>query len=219
MTVKELIARFRVLANDKAEPYFWADEEIIYWLDDAQQEAAIRGRLINEQHDAEMCVVAVEAGRAAYEHHKLMYEFDYAAFDGGNGRNCLYLISVEEMNRLMPQWRTASGEPKYALQDDTRIILSPVPDVAGTLYLGGYRLPKPLLSADDEPEINRAHHRHLLQWVLYQAFGIPDTEMFDPNRAQESKYNFERYFGLQTDSDLRRITREDVPHTTKPFWV
>ena len=38
------------------------------------------------------------------------------------------------------------------------------------------------------------------------------------NKSQAEE-RFTRYFGEQTDSDLRRITREDTPHTVKAFWI
>ena len=40
MTLGELIAAFRVQANDKVEPYFWSDEEVTSYLNHAQKEAA-----------------------------------------------------------------------------------------------------------------------------------------------------------------------------------
>ena len=63
MNLKSLIARFRVLANDKAEPYFWSDEEVSGWLNDAVHEACLRGRLL---HSDDAFVTDVEKGRPLY---------------------------------------------------------------------------------------------------------------------------------------------------------
>ncbi|WP_308472575.1 hypothetical protein [Neisseria gonorrhoeae] len=63
MNLKALIARFRVLANDKAEPYFWSDEEVSGWLNDAVHEACLRGRLL---HSDDAFVTDVEKGRPLY---------------------------------------------------------------------------------------------------------------------------------------------------------
>lgn len=222
MTLRELIDRFRTLANDKVEPYFWADDEVRIWLNDAQEEAAIRGRLLHSSDDADMCRIAVFAGQNVYQYDDLIYEFDALSFheDFETQHECVALVSMEELSRCLPDWKTAMGTPKYALQDDKRLVLYPTPNKVGTLFLSGYHAPKNVLSNDDDvPEINALHHKHLLDWVLYQAFSIPDTEMFDPNRAKLAEERFTRYFGEQTDSDLRRMTREDVPHTVKAFWV
>lgn len=222
MTLRELIDRFRTLANDKVEPYFWADDEIVIWLNDAQEEAVLRGRLLHSSNDVDMCRIAVLAGESVYSYDDLIYEFDAISFheDFDTKHECISLVSMEELSRYLPDWETAKGKPQYALQDDKRLVLYPMPDKAGTLFLSGYYAPKNILGHDDDvPEIHVLHHKHLLDWVLYQAFSIPDTEMFDPNRAKLAEERFTRYFGEQTDSDLRRITREDTPHTVKAFWI
>ena len=85
-------------------------------------------------------------------------------------------------------------------------------EVGDTLQMEVYRLPMLSLADSDTPEIHEAHHEHLVQWALHRAFSIPDTEAFDPARAASAEATFTRYFGLLPDSDLRRRTREDVPH-------
>lgn len=221
MNAASLINLFRTLANDKVEPYFWSDEEVLEWLNDGQQEAVLRGRLLYEHSDPDMTIINVQAGHAEYPLHELMYELDYLALslDGNTERNELCLLSHEEASRHIREWREQTGEPTIAMQGDKTITLIPTPQGNGTLHINGYRLPKRIEFLDDEPEIHSAHHRHLLQWALYQAFSIPDAEMFDPNRSEMARINFERYFGLPVDSDWRRTTREDTPHTIKPFWI
>ena len=222
MTLRELLDRFRTLANDKVVPYFWADDEVIIWLNDAQEEAAIRGRLLHSNDDADRCRIAVSAGVNVYQYDDSVYEIDGVSFreDFEVPHQCVRLVSMEELSRCLPDWKTAKGTPRYALQDDRRLTLYPAPDKTGTLFLSVYHAPnKVLIHDDDVPEIHSLHHKHLLDWALYQAFSIPDSEMFDPNRASQAEERFTRYFGIQTDSDLRRITQEDVPHTVKAFWV
>lgn len=75
----------------------------------------------------------------------------------------------------------------------------------------------PLALPDDAPEIHAAHHPHLVDWVLHQVFSTPDSEYFDPERADAAEARFTRYFGPMPDADLRRITREDVPNVVAPF--
>ena len=69
----------------------------------------------------------------------------------------------------------------------------------------------------DVPEINQIHHVHLIQWALHKAYSVPDSEFFDPNRSALAEQEFTDYFGPRPDSDVRRITREDVPHVVQPF--
>ena len=71
-----------------------------------------------------------------------------------------------------------------------------------------------MVQDDDIPEIHAAHHEKLIQWPLHRAFGIPDSEAFDPARSAKAEAEFTAYFGPMPDADMRRITREDTDHTT-----
>lgn len=224
MTLADLIATYRTDANDKVQPYFASDEEVTGWLNEAVVEAAIRGRLIHESEIAEVCQIAVVAGTASYPLHPSIYELSHVAFrqDGEATRKPVRLVSSEYLDAIMCDWRDAEGRPLYAIQGDSSLRLVPRPDAAGALILEGYRLPmEPMLLVEKDtatPEINGAHHRHLVQWALHRGFSAPDTESFDPNRAAIAEAAFTQYFGLRPDSDLRRMTREDVPHTVKACW-
>lgn len=224
MTLAELISRVRTDANDKVQPYFWSDEEITAWLNDAVDEAAVRGRLIHESVLPEVCLIEVHAGVAVYPLNPALYELDHLGFkhEYGDRTESLKLRSVEALDAVTPHWRERSGRPLYAIQSDTTIRLVPTPDHDGELRLEGYRLPlAPILLVDKEtatPEISAAHHVHLIQWVLHQGFSVPDAESFDQERAKLGEEAFTAYFGLRPDSDLRRTQRADVQHHVEAFW-
>lgn len=226
MTLQGLIAAFRRQANDKAQPYFWSDEEVTDYLNAAQVEAAIRGRLILEVADVDMCRIPVLPDVDVYTLNPLVYELDHIAFiaAGSTARTPLSLVSTLVLDELCngESWRERKGEPKYAVQADKWVRLVPTPEVAGTIVIEAYRLPKTMVLADqvtEMPEISPAHHEHLIDWALHKAFSVPDTEAFDPKRADESERDFTDYFGIRPDSDLRRITRQDVQHRVEAFWV
>lgn len=221
MNLEALIKQYRLAANDTVEPYFVSDEHVTDLFNEAEQEAAVRGRLIHESADPAVCEIEVLAGQATYELHEAIYEITHLSYEkaGDSRSEDLALASTEELNRVMPGWRRRSDYPEFAIQGDTSIRLAPSPAQDGTLFLEGYRLPLvPMVALTDMPSINPAHHRHLYQWVLHKAFSIPDAEIFDASRAGMAESEFNTYFGLRPDSDLRRITREDVPHHVKGFW-
>lgn len=206
MTVEELIRRFRVLANDKVEPFFWSDEEVLDWLNDALKEAVLRGRLLHKIN----IFVSVPARSEDFKLPENLYELDCAQWEAGREKYAIPILSPEY----------ASGISRVCLvQTDTALRIYPPQNQDGILWLSGYALPKVLQDDDDEPEIHDIHHVHLLDWVLHKAFSVPDAEVFDPQRSALSEQEFTRYFGIRPDSDLRRITREDVPHSVMPFWV
>ena len=216
MNLEQLIASFRVDADDLEEPHLFKDEWIAAWLSEAQAEAAIRGRLILEDANPAVCQIAVTAGQASYELHRSIYEIaDLRFVPAGQPKSVpLALVSREWLDDKRPGWRDCAGTPQFAIQTDRRIRLVGVPDADGVLHLEAYRVPLKALENDtDKPELNEAHHRHLVHWALHRAFSRPDSETIDPQRADRALEAFTRYFGLAPDSDLRRSTRHDLQQT------
>ena len=46
MNLEQLIAQFRIDADDLVQPYLWPDDWVAPWLTEAVSEAAVRGRLL-----------------------------------------------------------------------------------------------------------------------------------------------------------------------------
>jgi len=222
MTLQDLIGLYRAESNDKAPPYFFDDLAITSWLNAAQKEAVLRGRLIHESSNAAVTNIAVTANQTVCPLHPTLYEIDYIAFleTGSDTPTPLYLISREDLDAVDCDWRSLTGTPEYAIQSDQSLRLCPKPEVGGTLLLEGFRFPLvDMAIPTDIPEINTAHHSHLVDWALHKAYSVPDTEFFDKDRASISLKAFSDYFGLRPDSDLRRKTREDVVHHVEAFFV
>lgn len=220
MTLEELVARFRLLADDKKTPYLFSDADVVMLLNEAEQEAAIRSRLLHESSDATITQIDVTAGTATYTLSPLLYEITHISFlpDGATDRVHLKLVSEEWLEKNVSEWRDESGDdPCYAVQGDKSIRIVPNPDTDGTLMMEGYRLPKEDMvlgaSPADSPEILATHHRHLPHWPVHVLRGIPDADSYDPGRSGSALTEFEKYFGKRPDADLRRMTREDTPHT------
>ena len=68
MTLEDLIRRFRVLSMDNVTPPFWAAEDVIDWLNDAQAQACVRGRLIREDENPAVCQIALTPGQIGRAH-------------------------------------------------------------------------------------------------------------------------------------------------------
>ena len=222
MNLEQLIAQFRIDADDLVQPYLWPDEWVAPWLTAAVSEAAVRGRLIYEAANAAVSQIAVSASAATHDLHKSLFELVHLRFQatGAATSSVLPIKAREELDRIRPGWRDETGTPRYAVQDDTRITLVPRPEVAGTLHIEGYRVPLKALENDtDKPELNEAHHRHLVHWALHRAFSKPDSETIDPTRAATAEAAFTNYFGPSPDADLRRSTRHDEVQTNKAFFL
>ena len=222
MNLEQLRQQFRIDADDLEQPYLWEDEWIAAWLTEAQDEAAIRGRLLMDDYTPALTQIPVTAGVSSYALHPKLYEIAVIEFVPATGYvQPVYLTSREKLDRDRNGWRNEpAGIPRSAIQTDNRIRLVPVPSVNGTLRLEAYRLPlKALVNDNDKPEIHEAHHRHLVHWALHRAFSKPDSEAIDKDRAALAEAAFTDYFGRRPDADLRRSTRHDEVQTNKAFWV
>lgn len=227
MKLSELIRRFRTLANDKVpNPYFWSDAELVDWFNDAQAQAAIRGRLLVADSDPALCQIALTPGQAVYPLHPTIYEIISTRIHSAYCQRSIALKTREWLDAEMTDWRTYPRPACYSVQDDTMIRLVGEIQESEVLHLEAYRLPlvrlelpDPAAPVDMEPEIHQAHHEHLIQWVLHKAFSIPDTESFDANRSAIAEKAFTDYFGLMPNSDLRRKTRQDVNHHVRGYLL
>lgn len=220
MDLAGLIEAYRVAASDRALPYLVEDAELTAFFNEAERQACIRARLIHESANTNICTIPVVSGDSVCPLHPSVYELDHLAFmaDGETRFTPVRLVSQEWLSSKFDDWRDMSGAPEYAIQSDTALRLIPRPDRDGALRLEGYRTPKAeMVANDDTPEINTLHHAHLVHWVLFRAYSIPDSELLDLEKAAKAEQDFTRYFGPMPDADLRRITREDVPQAVVAF--
>ena len=165
MNLEQLIAGFRVDADDLVEPFLFSDDWIAGWLTEAQSEAAIRGRLILEDADPAVCQIAVTAGTASYELHRSVYEIADLRFmpTGASKSTPLALVTREWLDDKRPGWRDNCKELSFAIQSDHRLRIVGAPNTDGVLHIEAYRVPLKALANDtDKPELSEVHHCHLV---------------------------------------------------------
>ncbi|MEG2049854.1 MAG: hypothetical protein RR100_23630, partial [Comamonas sp.] len=200
----------------------WENEAVTRWLNEAQDEAAVRGRLLLDDSTPAITTIAVQEGKASYQLHPKVYEIAHlhwkpsAAAQRGKQVN---LVTREWLDRKHPNWRVRLDcDSMYAIQTEGALRLVPTPSEAGVLALEAYRLPlKPMVSDADKPEIHAASHAYLVYWALHRAFSQPDADGFDPQRAATAEAAFTGYFGKRPDADLRRSTRHDEPQVNVAY--
>jgi hypothetical protein len=215
MNTGNLLREFRNRTKDTESPYFIEDDTFIHFLDEAQKEAAIRGRLLRARREIELI-----PGEHCYPLSDMdappIHEIIAAHVPRRNpyAERCRFKVVSEE-------WRMAHGgkNERYLVQEDTKIFLYPTPEREETLVIEGYRLPRLLKTLNDHPEIHPSHHVHLLDWAIARAHEMEDADTQDLQKASVFDERFTRYFGLPVDVDLRRATRRDEPQHTEAFWV
>lgn len=221
MNLSQLEARFRTDTDDAAVPYLWSSPEVISFLNEAQEEAAIRGKLIFDASTVAVCQIPVSVvGGAIYPLHAKIHEIVYASITDSSGEVYrLELKDREELNRIKPDWRTAVERPEYIIHLDNTIRLGCLPDASYTINLEVHRLPLVAMAlTTDTPEINGVHHTELVQWALYRAYSKPDADAMDLGKAQEAYAKFERYFGVKPNAELRKDENANRPHVNKVHW-
>jgi len=222
MNLETLRAQFRIDADDVSTPPLWSDEEVDYWFNEAEEEAAQRANLLYEADNTTVCQIAVTAGTRTYPLDPRVIDIAHARFvPTADTTNVVVLGHTDrlELDRLDPRWRERTETPRSLVQDDTTVTLVPRPDADGVLHIECHRLPlEPMVADADTPEISAAHHRYLVHWVLHRAFSKPDSETIDPERAGKAEKQFEARFGRRLDADMRRSYRADRPHHNISHW-
>lgn len=211
MNLQQLDDIFREEAFDYKDEQLWTPEVVASHLSEAEEEAAIRMRLLPD-----MVEVDTSPATPVYQLPGRFFEIIHAAWapTGSERFESLHQTSIENLDAMRCDWRTERvSRPEYLVHNDTNIRLAGVMRRAGTLQIEGYRLPRRALKQPtDRPEINEAHHRHLVNWALYRAFLKVDSDTLDNARAANAYAAFERYFGLRPDAELNKWTRRDLQH-------
>lgn len=221
MNLAQLITLFRTDADDAEKPYLWSDEEVTGWLNEAQEEAAIRGKLLFESNRPEICHVMIsEAAGRFYKINDLIHEITYASITDVNGKvRELGIKDRFELSRIKPDWRTTKEPPEFIIHHDKAIEIGCIVDGNYTIKLEVNRLPMHCMSSEsDTPEINRVHHKILVQWALHRAYEKPDAETLNPGKSLSAEVRFTEYFGERPNSDLRKDENANRPHVNKGYW-
>ena len=221
MTLQELIDQFRTDSDDSVSPYLSSDEDVTLWLNEAEEEAALRANLIHDSSTTAVCTIAVTAAVSVYPLHEAVFSITNAYFTATGSTDVLTLDLTDriEQDRLSSDWRTRSELPSSLIVEDTKVRLTCLPSVAGTLAIECYRAPlNKIASLAASPEIGRAHHRHLVQWALHRCYSRPDAQIHDPDMAAKAEAEFTRVFGLRPDADLRRSFHANRPMFNKAVW-
>ena len=217
-----LLAEYRRRADDRAEPYFMSDAQVLALLTEAEQEACQRSHPIFDYDTAEVVEYAVAAEQSSVALDPRVWRVDHATFTpDGALRGCRIELTGIDAIRDMQGGRTViSSRPSHAAHSGrSTLTLYPAPSVAGTLRLDVYRLPLyDIESESDEPEIPAELHMGLVDWVLYRVYDTPDMELTDPQRAQRALADFTMRFGERRTGDAQRRHRERRRVTTRNVY-
>ena len=190
MNLRELIVECRRVSRDTVVPYFWKDEVWATALSEAEAEACVRARLI-EDDEADFCWIDLEPGIQRYPIDSRVIKVIEARNAEGQ------LISGYEIGQ-------------------NALTLGVAPTVAQTIRLLVYRRPlNSLVDDGDRPEIDEPLHRYLTHWALHRYYSDQDADTFDANAAAKHEAAFELRFGKRPSASVERKQRRKRARVTR----
>jgi len=211
MNLRDLIDAFRRDCDDRVDPPLFSDGDITDWLNEAQRQACIRARLLlcRDEYPLSGGQRIVKLDDAIFELRRVELHRE------GQTDYSLYQTEGDRLDDAAPGWHAYSCPPKAFVHRDGEIELAGEASDGDVIRIEGFRLPRPMRSDTDCPEIGHFHHLALLHWALFRAHSVPDKEVFDPNRATEQEARFEYYFGRRPKASLRKGQSANNPHHNK----
>lgn len=196
MTLSELILAARSRLDDKETPYLWTDAELTAWLNEAEQEAALRGRLLRATYDVPVTI------------NQSTYDLESDVFYVSRVRlvtleRILPCVSRAWLDDRYSDFETTTGDPNCYFIEERQLVLYPCPETADTLRYSALRLPIGMTASSHSPELHERMHLNLLEWVMYRAGQKRDTDSILPNPEQYLA-NFARVFGPPVSYELQR---------------
>lgn len=214
MTLEQLIAAFRVHAQDKpsgdGNPSMWTDSEVIDFANAAQIEAARRARLITDSTTTEICQIAVTANDGVVELDPRIILVRRVR--SSTNPTPLLKTRLSHLERMDPDFEARDGSMVERWCPDYQtgaLLLYPKCTAAHTLRMTVIREPlDPMEALDDEPEINARYHRSLVYHMLFLAYSSDDQEKADPKKAAVNAELFALEFGFPSPAKQERWAHE-----------
>ena len=227
-TVDDLIAKVRRDLQDQYEPYFWDDEDIIDYLNEAQLEFCVEGAPIIDSKTPEVCKIVYDADDYEFELHPSIQKIlNIWREDPTSGEyTSLDILTETNWMKLYPQRPTVYGDnypPDTSFTQSTRVsgvfidydsdyirFTSPA-DVAGILRFRVERLPLDALEdGEDKLEVHRKYEAALVAFANYLAYNKQDSETFD---AQASSKWLGRFQVLADRAKIQHTRKHSTPGT------
>lgn len=217
MQLSELIKAFRIRADDTKKPYLWTDDEITFYLNESQNEAATRALLIQDSSTPEVTQIQLQVGVGIYLLHESVLTINSTKLADGTK---LIVTSQEELEGFGHDVENAAGVPKYVFENgDGNVTITPKPIAVDTVTLQVHRLPLCAMKGQgDCPEIHSRYHHRMIDWALRCAYLKTDADTYDPGRAALFEQKFEDSFGYFHDANVQRKHRDKSPNQVRSSW-
>lgn len=184
MTLDRLLKLARKTLRDRSKPYLWDDEDIVTYLNEAQ-EKVVRKTLAFVRDDEEL---QLSAGTALYDlpdYVQLVYR---VRLDGITGELAASTDNWTPVDNLLAQ------PSRYTLDTATQSIrFWSTPDKDYTAIMRIARFPTELAvdNLDAECELPGKYQLALVDWAAYRCFTHDDADGNNADAAQRAKDRYE----------------------------
>jgi len=225
ITANKVINRIRTELKDEIAPYFWSDDELLAYIDEAQMELCTRGYRILDSTSPAICEIQYKANAFKLPIHESILKILSVVREDSNGVLHNVRQATEESSLHMfpirpsdyghntadaAQALTSPGDmfEVYVDYDEDFIRLSSPALTDGTLLLHVERLPyKEITDCEQELEVRREHVSAIIAWVAFRAWSKQDAETFDSTASNRSLALFET-FADRARIDFKRRTSQ-----------
>lgn len=205
MNLQQLLDRWTSVTRDEAVPPFWPTARRVELLNEAAEEAAIRGRLL----DTDQLTVDLVAGKPYANYPAHAWSIREITLDGRR----LQLVDREMLDESEGNWEARTGTPIAVCEIDGKLRFYPIPEQDAEAQVRAFCVPETLLKETDlngEPGLPEREHKHLLDYALSVAYTDLDADALDPGRAERHEAAFERRYGPPVTAATRRRIRLNV---------
>lgn len=201
MTINDLIkiARQDIL-NDVVPDYLWSDAQLTRFTNDAIVEACHRAPILRKAK-----IVQVTSGTAGYDIDPTILQIYLAKLDDDD--NPLTAATDYELSLAYGSgWRKLTGSPKRYMRRGHNIRLFPIPVANDSLALTTSNIPDE--NFDIESDIEEQFHPHLVFYIGYKAFMMPDMDTYNPVKANDYLSMFDAKFGKRKSAKFDSVSFE-----------
>ncbi|MBX9914086.1 MAG: hypothetical protein K2Y25_09315 [Pseudomonadaceae bacterium] len=198
--------------DDVAAPFLWSDDLLDALIEESQQEAVIRSRMLHE-----VVSVVLVPGQGEYALPTTGLDVTRVKPAGLRPLARTSLQELDDSGNWVARQGTATHYSYTALAfgGDGKLTIYPLPAAAGTAQVSLQRMPLAIASDGAELEIPAHLHVHLLDWAAFRAFSLRDSDSEDSSRAAKHESVFTDRFGARLSANTLRKRAEKRPHRTR----
>ena len=213
MNLGELRARFRTRVDDRAEPFLWNDDEVRDFLNEAQDDVAVRTFCFRDEVTPSLCSITPVPGQSRYVLDPRVIEVAHARlvnrrldlertnddeFSGfrGVGTPNEYAVALESPNRVLVLDRPPQTTP-------------PIGPIALTVYRTALNR---MVDDADLCELPAEWQMQMLHGAAALAWNTPNSDASNGRLMKDAEDKFTAYFGQRPNAaTIRRRLKHRGP--------